>query len=171
MGKLLVVIDMQNDFISGSLGTEEAKAIVSNVADTINAFDSEVVFTRDTHFDNYESTQEGTKLPVRHCIKGTDGWQICDEIKKCNKYDEKKIFDKNTFGSYELAQYIKDRNPDEVILTGLCTDICVISNAMTIKALSPEIPVCVLSDCCAGVSVQSHQTALDAMKMCQIEIK
>lgn len=168
--KMLAVIDMQNDFIDGALGTAEAVAIVEKVKAKIESYKSagdEVVFTRDTHQPDYLLTQEGKNLPVEHCIKDTFGWQISDVLPT----EGCKITDKPTFGSKELAEYIADAKPESVELIGLCTDICVISNAMLIKAFSPELPVKVDSACCAGVTPQSHNNALEAMKMCQIEVK
>lgn len=168
--KVLAVIDMQNDFIDGALGTKEAEAIVEKVAAQIQNFDGEVVYTRDTHFEDYLNTQEGTKLPVKHCIKETEGWQIREELRQLQG-DDVKIFDKLTFGSVELAQYLKEMEDlQSVMLVGLCTDICVISNAMIIKAFLPEVAVQINAECCAGVTPQSHHNALEAMKMCQIEI-
>lgn len=167
---VLVVVDMQKDFIDGALGTSEAVQIVDNVAEMIMGFDGEVVFTRDTHFDNYLETQEGKKLPVPHCIKGSDGWQI-DKKLEALRLDERKIFDKPTFGSVELADYLKSLASLEcVTLIGLCTDICVISNALLIKANLPEVTIRVVERCCAGVTPESHKNALEAMKMCQIEV-
>jgi nicotinamidase-related amidase len=167
--KLLAVIDMQNDFIDGTLGTEEAVRIVDKVAAKINDMrndGAEIVFTRDTHDENYLNTSEGKKLPVKHCIKGTYGWQISDKLNTENA----KIIDKPTFGSYELSEYAASLDIDEIVLIGLCTDICVISNAMLLKARLPEIKIVVDSSCCAGVTVKSHENALDSMKMCQIDI-
>ena len=167
---VLVVVDMQKDFIDGALGTSEAAQIVDNVAEMIKGFDGEVVFTRDTHFDNYLETQEGKKLPVPHCIKGSDGWQI-DKKLEALRLDEKKVFDKLTFGSVELADYLKSLASLEcVTLIGLCTDICVISNALLIKANLPEVTIRVVERCCAGVTPESHKNALEAMKMCQVEV-
>ncbi len=171
MKKILVVVDMQNDFIDGALGSGEAVAIVDNVVETIKEFDGEIIFTRDTHFENYKETQEGKKLPVGHCIKDTYGWEICDKIKKLDAYEKSRKIDKVTFGSEELAKYAEAEKPDEVYILGLCTDICVISNAMLIKAFSPETEITVIENCCAGVTPESHLTALNAMKMCQINIK
>lgn len=168
--KVLAVIDMQNDFIDGALGTKEAEAVVDNVAAQIRDFDGEVVYTRDTHFENYLSTQEGAKLPVKHCIHKTEGWQIREELRKLQG-DDTRIFDKVTFGSVELAQYLKEMEDlESVMLVGLCTDICVISNAMVIKAFLPEVTIQVNADCCAGVTPKSHRNALEAMKLCQVEI-
>ncbi|MDE5781120.1 MAG: cysteine hydrolase [Lachnospiraceae bacterium] len=169
--KVLVVVDMQKDFIDGALGTKEAVAIVQNVADKIRNFYGEIVFTRDTHFENYMETQEGKKLPVPHCLKGTDGWQIANELKALMAEDTK-IFDKPAFGSVELAEYLSNNSELETVeLVGLCTDICVISNAMLIKAFMPEVNVVVDEKCCAGVTPESHSNALEAMKMCQIEVR
>ena len=170
MKNVLVVVDMQKDFIDGVLGTKEAFAIVDNVAEAIRSFDGEVIFTRDTHFDNYMETQEGRNLPVPHCIKGTEGWQI-DKKLEALRTDEMKVFDKPTFGSVELAAYLKEnKEVEQVTIVGLCTDICVISNALLIKANLPEVEITVLEKCCAGVTLQSHKNALEAMKMCQIKI-
>lgn len=168
--KILAVIDMQNDFIDGSLGTAEAVKIVDSVSKKIEKYRAlgvEIIFTRDTHPQNYLSTNEGKRLPVEHCIKDSYGWQICKKL----DIDDSKIINKPTFGSYELAEYISQKsNVDEVELIGLCTDICVISNAILLKAKMPEIKIIVDSSCCAGVTVKSHENALDAMKMCQIDI-
>lgn len=168
--KILCVIDMQNDFIDGALGTNEAVAITDNVAKKIELYrknGDRVIFTRDTHYDNYMETQEGRNLPVPHCIKDTDGWQISSKL----AVGDSLIIDKPTFGSVQLSEYIAGlEGVDEVELIGLCTDICVISNAMLIKARLPEVRVSVDSTCCAGVTPESHSNALSAMKMCQIEI-
>ncbi len=168
--KLLIVIDMQNDFIDGALGTSEAVKIVSNVAEKIQEYRKSggtVVFTRDTHQKNYLQTQEGKNLPVVHCVEGSEGWQISEKLEIAGS----KIFNKPTFGSVELAEYVSSlKNLEKVELVGLCTDICVISNALLLKAKLPELPICVDSACCAGVTPESHQNALNAMKMCQIEI-
>lgn len=169
MKKLLVIIDMQNDFINGSLGTTEAEAIVPNVLKKLLEYkDSgdDIVFTKDTHTENYLDTMEGKKLPVIHCIKDTIGWEICDLLKS----HETKTFLKPTFGSLDLAHYIAANKYEDVLIVGLCTDICVISNALIIKAFSPEINISVDSSCCAGVTPESHLNALNAMKMCQINI-
>lgn len=165
---ILVVVDMQNDFIDGALGTAEAQAIVPAVCEKIRSFDGEIVFTRDTHSEIYLETQEGKNLPVPHCIKGTDGWELNDSIKTLAQ--GYRIFDKPTFGSVELAQFIAGGNFGNVELVGLCTDICVISNALLIKAYLPETLVSVDSACCAGVTPESHENALSAMRMCQIKV-
>lgn len=168
--KVLIVVDMQKDFIDGALGTKEAEAIVDNVEMKIKEFAGEVIFTRDTHFDNYSETQEGRKLPVPHCIKETEGWEINERLEKL-RIPEMKVFDKITFGSVELAEYLKsDKELESVTLIGLCTDICVISNALLIKAFLPEVDITVDEKCCAGVTPESHENALKAMKMCQINV-
>ena len=166
--KYLIVVDMQVDFITGSLGSELATAIVPNVVEKVRSFDGKVIFTRDTHFEDYVNTQEGKNLPVEHCIKNSDGWQICNELKPYVKT----VIDKSTFGSVELPKLIADLGEpiERIELCGLCTDICVISNAMVLKAAFPEVPIAVDSSCSAGVTVASHNTALDAMRAVQIEI-
>ena len=166
--KILVVVDMQKDFVDGALGTNEAVAIVPAVKALIKGFDGQVYFTRDTHFENYMSTEEGKHLPVPHCIKGTDGWQIVPELDALRTTE---AIDKLTFGSKELISLLATKqNVESITLCGLCTDICVISNALLIKAYYPEIPLYVVASACAGVTPESHQNALDAMKMCQIEV-
>lgn len=169
--KVLVVVDMQNDFIDGALGTNEAPFIVGTVHHKIEEYRQNkfpVIFTRDTHDKDYLETQEGKNLPIEHCIKGTHGWQISSELDTA----EDMVFDKPSFGSIELARYIAEHYADaeEIVLTGLCTDICVISNALILKAALPETPITVDSSCCAGVTPQSHQNALEAMKMCQVRV-
>ncbi|MBQ0059621.1 MAG: cysteine hydrolase [Lachnospiraceae bacterium] len=174
--KVLIVVDMQTDFVDGALGTAEAVAIVPNVKARIekaNAEGVKVIFTRDTHFENYMETQEGRNLPVPHCIKGTDGWQIVPELTALTEGCQ--IIDKPTFGSVVLGQMLCDLNAEEAIeeitLIGLCTDICVISNAMIAKANLTEVPVAVEEACCAGVTPATHTQALEAMKMCQIAVR
>lgn len=171
MQDVLIVVDMQNDFIDGALGTKEAVAIVPKVREKIQGFEGTVLFTRDTHGPNYLQTQEGRNLPVEHCIKDTDGWQIRFELDALRKTAP---IDKVTFGSAELGFMLSEMNAEEPIgsitLVGLCTDICVISNAMIVKAFLPEVPVRVDASCCAGVTPQSHENALAAMQCCQIEI-
>ena len=166
--KYLIVVDMQVDFITGSLGSELATAIVPNVVEKVKSFDGKIIFTRDTHFDNYMQTQEGRNLPVPHCIKDSDGWQICDELKPYVST----VIDKLTFGTIDLPDIIKSYGEEieSIELCGLCTDICVISNAMLLKAAFPEVPITVDSACSAGVSVESHNTALNAMRAVQISV-
>lgn len=172
MQDLLLVIDMQNDFIDGALGTPEAAAIVEDVVRKVREFPGTVRFTRDTHEETYLDTQEGRNLPVPHCIRGTHGWEICDALLPYVKGD---VMDKGTFGSSELGGLLKIMDETDpirsVTLIGLCTDICVISNAMIVKAFLPEVPVTVDAACCAGVTPESHRNALAAMKMCQITIE
>ena len=172
MRKILLVIDMQNDFINGALGTPEAEAIVGRVAEEIRKYPTaNVIATRDTHTEDYLNTQEGRKLPVVHCVRGTPGWKLHPEIAAALKGAA--IIDKPTFGSKELAEklsLLSEQDDLEVTLAGLCTDICVVSNALLIKAFLPETPVRVIADCCAGVTPESHENALEAMKMCQIQV-
>ena len=171
MKNYLIVVDMQNDFIDGALGTAEAVAIIDKVAEKIRGFDGEVIFTRDTHPEAYLDTQEGRNLPVVHCVANTKGWQIRDGLREIRPHLE---LDKPTFGSTELGAILSRRNAEEgigeITLIGLCTDICVISNALLLKAFLPEIPIRVDAACCAGVTPESHRNALAAMKMCQIQI-
>ncbi len=168
--EVLVVIDMQNDFITGSLGTNEAQAIVPVVREMIERFEGPVFFTRDTHQVDYLLTQEGKKLPVVHCLEGSEGW----EIEASLPVDDAVIFDKPTFGSPALGQYLAELATqdtlDAIHLIGVCTDICVISNALLIKAFLPEVPIIVHEKACAGVTPKAHDRALEAMKSCQIEI-
>ena len=169
MKKLLVVVDMQNDFVDGSLGTKEAKEIVANVVDKIKDAreeETDIIFTRDTHQENYLSTREGRKLPVVHCIEGTHGWEIVGALKPYVT----KVLDKPTFGSTVLAHFASRREYTDIELVGLCTDICVISNALLLKAALPEANISVDASCCAGVTPESHEAALTTMQMCQIEI-
>lgn len=167
--KILVVVDMQVDFITGSLGSKLAAAIVPNVVEKVKNFDGIVIFTRDTHYDNYLATQEGRKLPVVHCIENTPGWQICDELMPYVK----NVINKPAFGSISLAEYINsiEKTIDEIELCGVCTDICVISNAMILKSAFPEIKITLDPSCCAGVTTESHNTAINAMRAVQIDIR
>lgn len=167
MKKLLVVVDMQNDFVTGCLGTPEARAIVPALAEYVKNFDGEVTFTKDTHENNYMETQEGAKFPVPHCIRGTAGWGIITELKP---YVGNDFYCKKTFGSVELADRIRIGNYDEVQFCGVCTGICVISNALMAKAFAPETKITVLKDLCACVTPDTHENALKAMATCQIDI-
>ena len=173
MRKLLLVIDMQNDFIDGALGTPEAAAIVDRVVEEIKKYPaSDIIATRDTHAENYLETQEGRNLPVPHCIKGTAGWELHPKI--ASALGGAVILDKPAFGSRELAERLTELARQEeldITLVGLCTDICVVSNALLVKAFLPETPVRVLAGCCAGVTPDSHQTALKTMQMCQIQVQ
>lgn len=163
---------MQNDFIDGALGTAEAVAIVPKVAEKVKGFKGTVIFTRDTHGENYMQTQEGRNLPVPHCIKGSHGWEVCPALEPLRTG---LTIDKPTFGSAELGKLLLELDAKapvgSITLVGLCTDICVISNAMIAKAFLPEVPVTVDAACCAGVTPESHRNALNAMKMCQVRIE
>lgn len=174
MNKVLVVVDMQNDFITGSLGNKQAEAVVKNVYEKIKSFDGKVVFTRDTHYEDYPESREGKALPVLHCVEGSFGWEIEESLKKLQEQMECPVFDKITFGSKRLGDFLTyiDRlqKVDEVHIVGLCTDICVISNAFLAQAYLSEATIVVDASCCAGVSEQSHKTALEAMKNCQIKV-
>ena len=168
MKKLLIVVDMQNDFIDGALGTKEAKQIVGKVKDKIDEYQKlgyKIIFTKDTHYENYPETSEGKKLPVKHCIKGTHGWETADglEVPDCI------TILKSTFGWSKWNYVLKD-NYDEIELVGLCTDVCVISNALILKAMYPETHIVVDASCCAGVTPEAHNAALVTMKSCQIDV-
>ncbi len=174
MRKILIVVDMQNDFITGALGSAQAQAILPSVLEYVQNFSGEIVFTKDTHGTDYLSSREGKKLPVVHCVEHTPGWELVPSLDAFQKDFDYPVFCKKTFGSTELARYLSDENRknviDEIQLIGVCTDICVISNALTLRSFLPETPITVVSACCAGVTPQSHQTALDAMAGCQIDI-
>lgn len=184
MNKFLIVVDMQNDFIDGSLGSKEAIAIVPNVCEKIKNFPGTIIFTRDTHPENYLELQEGKNLPVEHCIEGTHGWILNADMINAYKetHSDITIIDKPTFGSVNLAKLLSDKilnkvsagtatfDQFEIELVGLCTDICVISNALLLKAFLPEVKISVDATCCAGVTPETHQAALATMKCCQINI-
>ena len=177
MKKILIVVDMQKDFIDGSLGTKEAEAIVQNVKEKILSYPKEDVYaTLDTHREDYLSTQEGKNLPVSHCIKGTEGWQLDSALQGLILADH--FFEKPSFGSLELANAIKALYQESktkeqdfsIELVGLCTDICVVSNALLLKAFLPEVPLSVDSRCCAGVTKEKHEAALETLRSCQVEV-
>ncbi len=168
--KLLVVVDMQKDFVDGSLGTDEAAAIVGNVAEKIKNWDGEIVCTLDTHRENYLQTQEGRFLPVEHCIRDTAGWQLDDKVARALGEREYVVLEKPTFGSEKLVEYVSSLNPESIELIGLCTDICVVSNALLLKAAFYETPISVDASCCAGVTPQKHEAALEVMRSCQITV-
>ena len=172
MKKILVVVDMQNDFIDGALGTPEAVSIVRKVVEKIKQYDRKcIIATRDTHESSYLETSEGKYLPVEHCIKGTPGWEIREEVALA--MPEAMIVDKPTFGSTRLVRLLQSEyeNEDiEIELVGLCTDICVVTNALLLKTALPEVKISVDGSCCAGVTPESHKAALLTMKMCQIEV-
>ncbi len=179
MSKLFAVIDMQNDFLTGALRNDDGVKVIPYIKKRLAGLDKDalVCFTRDTHFNDYLETEEGRNLPVEHCIYGTDGWQITKELDPqkegnklcCSTY----IFDKYTFGSQQFASFLSENAAriDEIELVGVCTDICVISNALLAKATLPNVPVYVDAAGCAGVTPESHRTAIDAMKACHIHIK
>lgn len=174
MKKFLIVVDMQKDFVDGALGTKEAVAIVPNVVKKIEDFDGEIFATLDTHFDNYMETSEGKNLPVPHCIKNTDGWLLDKEVKAALDKKGFTAVEKNTFGSTDLPALIKDRAGEEELsieLIGLCTDICVVSNALILKANFPEADIKIDPECCAGVTPEAHIAAVKTMASCQIFAK
>ena len=173
MNKVLVVVDMQKDFVEGALGSAEAVAIVSNVVEKIKSFDGYIFVTYDTHSEDYLNTSEGKKLPVPHCIKGTDGWELDSQVETALEGKDFVAVEKPTFGSVNLPQLIRNRAGEEfsLELIGLCTDICVVSNALVLKANFPENEISVIADCCAGVTPEAHNAALQTMKSCQINIK
>ena len=174
MKNILIVVDMQKDFVDGSLGTDEAVAIVDNVVKKIEEFDGKIFATLDTHFENYMETAEGKKLPVPHCIKDTDGWQLDKKVKAAlDDKEDVTYVEKITFGSVDLPDMVYDYVGDEefsVCLIGLCTDICVVSNALLLKAYFPDVAISVDSTCCAGVTPQLHEAALKTMQSCQIDV-
>lgn len=173
--KTLIVIDMQNDFITGALGSAEAVAILPAVKQKISEYEeagNEIIYTRDTHYENYMNTQEGRNLPVPHCIEGTPGWEIADGlyIKDCV------VIDKPSFGwtrwwTFDNTPGFRQNTDDEIEIIGVCTDICVVSNALLLKAMMPELKISVDATCCAGVTPESHEAALKTMEMCQINVK
>ena len=167
MKKVLIVIDMQKDFVDGALANREAQAIVSDIASLVENFDGEVIATRDTHEKNYLSTTEGKHLPIPHCIKNTNGWQIVDEIATALQKKNAVILDKPTFGflGWECLH-----GANEIVMVGTCTDICVVSNALLIKAWCPEAKVQVDANCCAGVTKETHNAAIQTMASCQVKI-
>ena len=177
MKKILIVVDMQNDFIHGVLGSTEAQAIVPNVAEKVKNWDGELLFTRDTHYENYMNTLEGQKLPVPHCIYETAGWQIIDELTSFIKHNYN-IIDKHTFGFEYWKHEVLDRYVNDIeslseldiTLIGVCTDICVISNALALRMYFPNTKITVDASCCAGVTPEKHKVALEVMKSCQIEV-
>lgn len=172
MNKVLVVVDMQKDFVDGALGSAEAVAIVPNVVQKIKSFDGFIFVTYDTHSADYMNTSEGKKLPVPHCIKGTDGWELDSQVASALEGKDYVSVEKPTFGSVDLPKLIREKAGDsfEIELVGLCTDICVVSNALVLKANFPENEISVVADCCAGVTPESHNAALQTMKSCQINV-
>ena len=170
MKKVIVAIDMQNDFIDGSLGTKEAQAMLPRlVAKLAREREAALIFTQDTHDASYLETQEGKQLSVAHCIKPSQGWEIAPALAPYVARAAA-VIEKPAFGSLALPEAVRSLGPEAIELTGLCTDICVIANAMILKAAFPEIPISVDASCCAGVTPDSHENALAAMKMCQVRI-
>lgn len=173
MKHFLIVVDMQKDFVDGALGTKEAVAIVDNVVKKIGSFDGEIIATLDTHTENYMQTNEGKNLPVPHCIKYTSGWTLDDAVQAALEKKGYDTLEKPTFGSVALPRLLAERAGSEgmtIELCGLCTDICVVSNALLLKAHFPEAPIAVDAACCAGVTPDSHKAALATMRMCQIAV-
>ncbi len=173
--RYLIVVDMQKDFVTGVLGTKEAQQILPAVAAKVRGFEGQVIFTRDTHQSDYMETQEGKYLPVPHCIQGSEGWQLVDELEEIRAERSLPVYDKVTFGCPELARDLVEADAQEPVesieLIGVCTDICVVSNALTIKAHLPEVPMYVDPACCAGVTPQAHEAALTTMRSCQIQMR
>lgn len=172
--KYLIVVDMQEDFVFGKLGSKEAQQIVPKVVEKVKNFEGVVIFTQDTHNENYLQTQEGKNLPVEHCQKGSKGWQLIKELDNIQKEKQWKIYEKGTFGSLLLAQELckeaEQQKIESIELIGVCTDICVVSNALLLKAYLPEIPFFVDAACCAGVTEEKHKAALEVMESCQIKV-
>jgi nicotinamidase-related amidase len=179
MKDYLIVVDMQNDFVAGALGSTEAVRIVPRVAERIRSHGREIIFTMDTHGADYSETHEGMLLPVAHCIKGTEGWELVPEVEALRAELEARrpaasvqVFEKPSFGSVALAEFLRDENAREPIggieLVGLCTDICVVSNALLLRAFLPETDICVRASCCAGTSPENHEAALAVMASCQV---
>lgn len=173
--KYLLVIDMQEDFVYGCLGSEQARAIVPAVTEKIRSFDGTVIYTKDTHTEDYLNTQEGSLLPVKHCVKDTNGWQLIEPLAQLQREQGSEVWEKPSFGCVPLAEMLQAENSTNPIesleLIGVCTDICVCSNALLLKAFLPETPIYVDASCCAGVTPQSHQAALETMKSCQILVR
>ena len=172
MRKVLVVIDVQNDFIDGALGSEQSQKVIPNIVNKIKEYDPwNVYLTRDTHYENYLDTQEGRNLPVVHCVEGTDGWQLRAEVAEAA--GSAMVVDKPTFGSNKLAGILMSERAQEALeieLVGVCTDICVVSNALLFKAAMPEAPITVDASCCAGITNERHKAALETMKACQVNV-
>lgn len=173
MERILIVVDMQNDFVDGALGTKEAVGILENVVSRIKNFEGRIFVTLDTHQKDYLETSEGKKLPVPHCIRGTKGWQLNEKVLEALAGKDYRTVEKNTFGSTVLAEEIREIRKKEEIRTeliGLCTDICVVSNALLLKAYCPEMEISVDASCCAGVTPKTHEAALETMRMCQVDV-
>lgn len=174
--KVLIVIDMQNDFVTGALGSDSAKGIIKNVCEKIHDYidaGNEIFFTRDTHHSDYLDTFEGRHLPIEHCLSGTEGWKIISEIREIVLADGKPryvVVNKNTFGYYKWGEFIDQNNECDIEIVGVCTDVCVVSNAIILRALFPSRNITVDASCCAGTTMEKHKAALDVMRSCQIEV-
>lgn len=170
--KTLICVDMQNDFLTGSLANPAAAAIVEPMAEYIKNFDGQIIFTRDTHYPNYMETQEGKNLPIMHCQYGSEGWEIQDDLFEAVRGRDIKwsVVDKNSFGDINELKHVIDFCTDEIYLCGTCTDICVISVALNLKARFPEIKMYCIADLCAGLTPEKHAAALEVMRSCQIEV-
>ncbi len=173
--KYLIIVDMQKDFVTGALGSAEARAIVPAVVEKLDSFDGTILFTKDTHHADYLTTQEGKNLPVEHCIEGSEGWELISELQRfADARGTGSVYKKEAFGSVALAEALRAENEKKPIssieLIGVCTDICVVSNALLIKAYLPEVPVLVNAACCAGVTPEKHEAALETMRSCQITV-
>lgn len=170
--KYLIVVDMQDDFVYGALGSKQAQEIVDSVVKKIKEFDGRIIFTKDTHEKNYLQTQEGKFLPVEHCIRGTKGWELIAPLQEMTKSSNYKIYEKGTFGCVDLAVDLKEKEEEieSIEWIGVCTDICVVSNALLVKANMPEVPMYVDAGCCAGVTREKHEAALETMRSCQIQV-
>lgn len=170
----LVVVDVQNDFVSGALGSAEARAMLPDLLSRVRNFDGPVLLTRDTHYADYLATQEGKRLPVVHCVEGSEGWQFVPELEALRREHDYRVFEKETFGSTALARELGEAavrgEVGTVFFAGLCTDICVVCNALLVKSFAPQVRVAVLADCCAGTSVAAHEAALATMASCQVDI-
>ena len=171
--KYLIVVDVQNDFIDGSLAAHNAKVIVENIIKKVENFKGKIIITMDTHYNDYENTQEGKLLQIKHCIKNTKGWKLYNKLGTISKDKKIKIYEKNYFSSLELAKDLK-KNIDkisEIEIIGICTDICVLSNAILLKSFLPEIPIFIDECCCAGTSEENHLSAIKILKGCQILVR
>ena len=168
--KLLIVVDIQKDFVTGALGSAQAQEILPNVVEKVKNFDGEIIFTLDTHGEDYLETQDGKNLPVKHCLKGTPGHALEEPLAVLCEEKKARVYEKGTFGSVTLAQELKEREDafSSIEFVGVCTDICVVSNALLCKAYMPEMPISVDASCCAGVTSQKHEAALETMRSCQI---
>ncbi len=170
MDKLLIIVDMQNDFIDGALANPAAQAIVAPMAEYIKKFNGDITFTRDTHSQDYLKSQEGKNLPIEHCIRGTDGWNIREELWHVPEHGSIRVVDKESFGDISQLKTAIDETTKEILICGTCTDICVVSVALNLKAAFPEMPITCLESLCAGLSPEKHAAAIEVMKSCQVNV-